>query len=327
MSTEENTSAAPTPPPPSPTPRKRPARSRRTAVFIAVFACSVFALLTGYRYLIGTPLNDWYLYRVASDTATALRFVGEMSTLENTSEVLKLPPNQVRATLAAWKRGAEGPAASEIESTDRSPLSTWEQYEYRLSMNRRMRPNMALGPRVFFVLRWSDSARLFVADQEMKIATERGDDKDPAKQAEFNALKQRVDELRAKMRDAAVARSEEAPGQRKQEPQYFFIFIVISECGAIEVMAIFFSAVFAFPTTWRKRIIGLICGLPLMYLLNIGRLTALAVIGSLDPSRQWFNFFHEYVWQAVYIVFVVIVWMIWIEFVVRGKKKTPGGQP
>ena len=73
----------------------------------------------------------------------------------------------------------------------------------------------------------------------------------------------------------------------------------------------------AFPTRWWKRALGLVAGIPLMYLVNIFRLSCLAVIGALDGGGQWFNFAHHYVWQAVYIVFVVAVWLAWVEYVVR----------
>ncbi len=96
-------------------------------------------------------------------------------------------------------------------------------------------------------------------------------------------------------------------------PESSFTFIVVPSCGAIEVMAIFFAAVIAFPASWRHRAWGLALGLPLMYLVNILRLACLACLGALDRSGNWFNFVHEYVWQSVYVIFVVLVWMAWAE--------------
>lgn len=92
-----------------------------------------------------------------------------------------------------------------------------------------------------------------------------------------------------------------------------FTFIVVPSCGAIEVMAIFVAAVLAFPATWRHRARGIALGLPLMYLINIARLAFLACLGALDKSGKWFNFVHEYVWQAAYVIVVVIIWMAWAE--------------
>lgn len=102
-------------------------------------------------------------------------------------------------------------------------------------------------------------------------------------------------------------------------PGSSFTFIVVPSCGAIEVMAIFFAAVMAFPAKWRHRAWGVALGLPLMYLVNIARLACLACLGALDKSGVWFNFVHEYVWQAGYVIFVVIVWMAWAEL---GRERT-----
>ncbi len=102
-----------------------------------------------------------------------------------------------------------------------------------------------------------------------------------------------------------------------------FVFIIVPECGAIEVMAIFLAAVIAFPTRWWKRLLGLLVGLPVMYFVNVFRLSCLAVVGALDTTKdRWvFDFAHHYVWQTIYIVFVVAVWLLWIEYVVKGRKR------
>lgn len=99
----------------------------------------------------------------------------------------------------------------------------------------------------------------------------------------------------------------------KLSPLSTFTFIVVPSCGAIEVMAIFIAAVIAFPTKWRHRVQGILAGLPLMYVINILRLVCLACLGALDQGGAWFTFVHEYVCQASYVVFVVLVWMAWVE--------------
>ena len=87
-------------------------------------------------------------------------------------------------------------------------------------------------------------------------------------------------------------------------------------------MSIFVAAVLAFPTTLMRRAIGAVAGLGLLYGINILRLATLGVIGALDdsPGQKWFNFIHEYVWQGIFIVFVVAVWMLWIEVVVKARR-------
>jgi exosortase/archaeosortase family protein len=87
-------------------------------------------------------------------------------------------------------------------------------------------------------------------------------------------------------------------------------------------MSIFLAAVLAFPTGLVPRAIGAVGGLAALYVINILRLATLGIIGAMDasPGQKWFNFIHEYVWQGIFIVFVVAVWMLWIEFVVKGRR-------
>jgi exosortase/archaeosortase family protein len=88
-------------------------------------------------------------------------------------------------------------------------------------------------------------------------------------------------------------------------------------------MSIFLAAVLAFPTAWPRRLVGAVGGLAVLYGINVLRLATLGYIGAIDdsPGQRWFNFIHEYVWQGIFIVFVVAVWMIWIEFVVKARRE------
>jgi exosortase/archaeosortase family protein len=67
-------------------------------------------------------------------------------------------------------------------------------------------------------------------------------------------------------------------------------------------------------------------GIPLLYGINTLRLTVLAVIGAWDRGGAIFKFAHEYVWQGIYIIFVVIVWLGWVELLVKARtRKTVAG--
>lgn len=97
-----------------------------------------------------------------------------------------------------------------------------------------------------------------------------------------------------------------------------FTFSLVPDCGALPSMSIYLAALAAFPASLRKRLIGLAIGIPVLYLINIARLACLAVIGALWRSEpEVFEFAHQYVWQAVYVLIVVGVWLLWVELVVR----------
>jgi exosortase H (IPTLxxWG-CTERM-specific) len=94
-----------------------------------------------------------------------------------------------------------------------------------------------------------------------------------------------------------------------------FPVMIVGECiGLLEFM-IYTAAVFAFPATWRERLIGLVCGLPLLYLFNVVRIGVLLVVGSRDA--ELFEFFHIYFWQTTLVLLVGGVWLLWVALVVQ----------
>ena len=125
--------------------------------------------------------------------------------------------------------------------------------------------------------------------------------------------------------DAALAEVEQEVADLKAESLALrqrragksFNFVVIPDCGAIPSMSIFVAAVLAFPALWRKRLAGILMGLPILYAVNAFRLAFLAVVGAWDNAGDMFQFSHHYLWQGIYIVFVVAVWMSWVEFLVK----------
>ena len=73
----------------------------------------------------------------------------------------------------------------------------------------------------------------------------------------------------------------------------------------------------AFPTRWWKRFVGIAAGVPLLYAINVVRLVCLGLIGAYDETQEIFDFAHHYVWQGIYIIFVVAIWMVWVEVLVK----------
>jgi archaeosortase B (VPXXXP-CTERM-specific) len=90
---------------------------------------------------------------------------------------------------------------------------------------------------------------------------------------------------------------------------------IIEECTGLYEVVIFASAVLAFPTSWRKRGIGLLMGIPLLYVFNVVRIAVLILVGRYYP--EYFDFMHLYFWQATLILMITSVWLLWIIKVVR----------
>jgi len=83
------------------------------------------------------------------------------------------------------------------------------------------------------------------------------------------------------------------------------------ECTGIFVCMLFASFVLAYPASWRARAIGLLVGIPLFFVVNVVRLATLARIVEVYP--QAFFYLHEYVWQGILTVFVLVGAIGWAE--------------
>lgn len=83
------------------------------------------------------------------------------------------------------------------------------------------------------------------------------------------------------------------------------------ECTGIFVVMLFTSFVFAYPAKWRARLIGLSVGIPLFFAINVFRLATLARIMQVYPGA--FFYLHEYVWQGILTVFVLVGAIAWAE--------------
>jgi exosortase H (IPTLxxWG-CTERM-specific) len=68
----------------------------------------------------------------------------------------------------------------------------------------------------------------------------------------------------------------------------------------------------AFPSSWRHKLIGILRWVCLAVQgLNVVRVISLFYLGQWNT--QVFNFAHEYLWQALIMLDVLIVWLLWIR--------------
>ena len=83
------------------------------------------------------------------------------------------------------------------------------------------------------------------------------------------------------------------------------------ECTGIFVIMLFASFVLAYPASWLARLGGLAVGIPLLFVVNVVRLATLARIVEVYPDA--FFYFHEYVWQGIFMVLVLVGSISWAE--------------
>ncbi|MBI1852387.1 MAG: exosortase H [Planctomycetes bacterium] len=86
-------------------------------------------------------------------------------------------------------------------------------------------------------------------------------------------------------------------------------------CDVTYEWILFVAAIVAFPASWRSRGLGLLVGLPAIFLLNLVRVVTLFYLASRESSA--FEFIHVYVWQTFFIAFVFGVWALWARTTFR----------
>lgn len=89
-------------------------------------------------------------------------------------------------------------------------------------------------------------------------------------------------------------------------------------CNGVEAMIILFAAIVAFPAPWVYRLKGLVLGFIAIQALNSVRIISLFYL--LQWSKDWFEWFHLYIWQALIILDALVVWLIWLRYI---PKQTP----
>ena len=82
-------------------------------------------------------------------------------------------------------------------------------------------------------------------------------------------------------------------------------------CNGVEACIVLFAAIVAFPAPWRYRLLGLVAGFVAVQALNVVRVISLFYLGQWNETA--FRIAHEYLWQALIMVDVLVVWLVWIR--------------
>lgn len=335
---------------------ERAPTSRRAASFVVIFLMVAFMVLSVYRYGIGTLAMDWYLFQIARQTAWLVDKTGATAWVEHASE-LHDREDEVRAVLGldddvpltswhAWRfRAVTGRhdlrrflslgAALESFHADGSSLTRptlSERVERLGSLARRLASRGGSSSALQKILQETAQleaaltapAAAMVSHETQRAVELRLQEIYSALQAESTF---RIVKMQNLTRDMGPRVHCVARDASDTSAEGSFVFQIAADCGGVPPMAIFLSAVVAFPTTWRRRSIGLGFGIPLLHMVNIVRLACLGRIGMWLGAGEGFEFAHAYVWQGLYIALVVAAWLWWVHVVVQGRCSWIGNQP
>lgn len=102
-----------------------------------------------------------------------------------------------------------------------------------------------------------------------------------------------------------------ASGKILQNTTNGFAVSIEAGCNGIEAAIVLIAAMLAFPAPWKHRAIGVLAGLFAVQVLNIVRVISLFYLGQWSMTA--FEWAHLYLWQALIMLDVLIVWLVWIR--------------
>ncbi|CAN5182543.1 hypothetical protein BH11PSE11_BH11PSE11_19280 [soil metagenome] len=100
-----------------------------------------------------------------------------------------------------------------------------------------------------------------------------------------------------------------------------FAVSIEAGCNGIEAAIILIAAMLAFPAPWKHRVLGILAGLLAVQILNVVRVISLFYLGQW--SMKVFEWAHLYLWQALIMLDVLIVWLVWIRTLPSDSAATP----
>jgi exosortase H (IPTLxxWG-CTERM-specific) len=114
-----------------------------------------------------------------------------------------------------------------------------------------------------------------------------------------------------------------ALGKVLRSTQNGFAVSIEAGCNGVEATILLLAAVLAFPAPWKNKLIGLAAGIVAVQGLNVIRVISLFYLGQWD--YEIFEWAHLYVWQALIMLDVLVVWLVWVRTLPRARDK--GGGP
>lgn len=88
-------------------------------------------------------------------------------------------------------------------------------------------------------------------------------------------------------------------------------------CNGVEASILLIAAMLAFPSSWSQKLVGILIGLATVHALNLIRVISLFYIGQWN--KEIFEWAHLYIWQALIMLDVLLVFLLWLRYLVRAQ--------
>ena len=86
-------------------------------------------------------------------------------------------------------------------------------------------------------------------------------------------------------------------------------------CNGVEAAIILIAGMVAFPAPVKLKVVGFAMGILAVQAANLLRVVSLYYLGQWNMEA--FEFAHLYLWQALIMLDVLVVWLLWMRLVAR----------
>lgn len=100
-----------------------------------------------------------------------------------------------------------------------------------------------------------------------------------------------------------------------------FAVSIEAGCNGVEATIVLIAAVLAFPAPWRARCIAILLGFIAVQSVNIVRIITLFYLG--DWNIEVFEWIHLYLWPALIMLDVLIVFIVYLRYLARSGSVQP----
>ena len=97
-----------------------------------------------------------------------------------------------------------------------------------------------------------------------------------------------------------------------RDQQSGFAVAIEAGCNGVEATIVLAAAMLAMPAPWKLKLIGIGSGFLAIQFMNLLRIITLFYLGQWN--RTAFDWAHLYIWQALIMLDVLIVFLIWLRF-------------
>jgi exosortase H (IPTLxxWG-CTERM-specific) len=110
-----------------------------------------------------------------------------------------------------------------------------------------------------------------------------------------------------------------------QSPKTGFGVSIEAGCNGVEATIVLVAAMLAFPSGWKMKLWGIGLGFAAVQAVNLIRIVSLFFLGQW--SFKAFEFAHLYMWQALIMLDVLVVWLLWMRYVARHDPQPKAAAP